>query len=89
MIDKLTQTKHVLVENDLQAFDSSYFRGWSYFLDSDDTQNYFVFQLIFRYFKRNDYVLEWRSKGLSGESVKSLSATNNIIDPLSDYLGAK
>ena len=58
-------------------------------MDSDDTQNYFVFQLIFRYFKRNDYVLEWRSKGLSGESVKSLSATNNIIDPLSDYLGAK
>ena len=24
---------------------------------------------------------------MSGESVKSLSATNNIIDPLSDYLG--
>ena len=42
--------KHVLVENDfkkLQAFDLSYFRGKCHFVESDDTQNYFVFQPIF------------------------------------------
>ena len=43
-----------MVENELkklQKFDSSYFRGKSYF-EEDGTQNYLVFQPMYRYFKR-------------------------------------
>ena len=48
------KTKHLLVENELkkiQKFDSIYFRGKSDF-EEDGTQNYLVFQPIYRYFKR-------------------------------------
>ena len=84
----------MLVENEsknLQAFDSSYFRGKSHFVDSGVTQNYFVFQPIFRYFRRidnTDYVLEWKSKELSDESIKSPSVPNNILDNSLNYLGS-
>ena len=49
--------KHVLVKNGLkklQTSDSSYFWGKIHFVDSDGTQNYFVFQPMFRYFKKTD-----------------------------------
>ena len=84
----------MLVENEsknLQAFDSSYFRGKSHFVDSGVTQNYFVFQPIFRYFRRidnTDYVLEWKSKELSDESIKSPSVPNNVLDNSLNYLGS-
>ena len=84
----------MLVENEsknLQAFDSSYFRGKSHFVDSGVTQNYFVFQPIFRYFRRidnTDYVLEWKSKELSDESIKYPSVPNNDLDNSLNYLGS-
>ena len=43
----------------LEAFDSSYFCGKSHFED-DETQNYLVFQPMYRYFNRvgkSDHVL--------------------------------
>ena len=51
---KITQnkSKHLLVENELnklKTFDSSYFIGKSYF-GEDGTQNYLVFQPMYRYF---------------------------------------
>ena len=45
-----------------------------------------------KYFKRlsnTDYVLEWKFKGLSDESVKSPSAANNFLDHSLDYFGDK
>ena len=77
---KITQnkTKHLLVENELnklKTFDSGYFIGKSHF-EEDGTQNYLVFQPIYRYFKvfsitkYLEYVSEWKSKGLSNESFK-------------------
>ena len=55
---KITQnkSKHLLVENELsklKTFDSGYFIGKSHFKE-DETQNYLVFQPMYRYFK-NDY----------------------------------
>ena len=44
------------------------------------------------YFKRinnTDYVLEWKSKGLSNESIKSFSAPKNCLGPSLDYYGSK
>ena len=46
-------------------------------------QNYLIFQPIYRYFKLNsvvnviDLVLSWQPKGLSNESIKPLSTSNN------------
>ena len=47
-------------------FDSSYLRGKNHFKD-DVTQNYLVFQLIYRYFKRvgnTEHIAAWKSKEL-------------------------
>ena len=58
------KSKHLLVENELKklkTFDSSYFIGKSHF-EEDGTQNYLVFQPIYRYFKRvvnSDYILDY------------------------------
>ena len=54
---KITQnkSKHLLVENELsklKTFDSGYFIGKSHFKE-DETQNYLVFQPMYRYFKND------------------------------------
>ena len=54
---KITKNKtdHLIVKNELnklKTFDSGYFIGKSHF-EEDGTQNYLVFQPIFRYFKIN------------------------------------
>ena len=48
------KSKHLLAENEfkkLKTFDSSYFIGKSHF-EEDGTQNYLVFQPMYRYFKQ-------------------------------------
>ena len=59
------------------------FRGKSHFED-DGIQNCLVFQTTQRYFKmvsnNNDHILSWKSKGLSGESIKPPSIPNNILN---------
>ena len=83
------KTKHALGENELnklKTFDSSYFVGKSHF-EEDGTQNYLVFQPIYRYFKvfcitqYLEYVSEWKSKGLSNESFKVFSTSDNSLNP--------
>ena len=49
------KTKHLLVENELKKFDSTYLRGKSYFASDDTTQNTI----------NNKSILEWKSEGLS------------------------
>ena len=44
------KTKHLLIKNGLETFDSIYFRGKTHF-EEDGTQNYLVFQPIYRYSK--------------------------------------
>ena len=87
------KTKHLLVENELnklKSFNSSYFIGKSHF-DKDGTQNYIVFQPIVRYFKVNtmisvaDYVLSSKSKGLSAESIKPPTTSDNSLTPTLNY----
>ena len=78
---KITQnkSKHLLVENELnklKTIDSRYFTEKSRF-EEDSTQNYLVFQPIFRYFKINtindtNYVSLWKPKRLSSENIKPL-----------------
>ena len=71
--------------NKLKTFDSSYFIGKSHF-DEDGTENDLVFQPIIRYYKVNTitntgYVLSWKSKGLSAESIKLPTASDNSLTP--------
>ena len=72
----------------LQTFDSSYFRGKSYF-EEDGTKNYLVFQPIHKYFKLNAntlYISSWQSKGLSTETI---DPPNTGFSPSINYIGNK
>ena len=76
----------------LETFDSVYFRGQSHFED-DGTQNYLVFQTVYRYFKtvnaNNSNILPCKSKRISKESIKPPSTSNKILNPSGDYVGTK
>ena len=97
--DRVTKNKnkYLLVENELkklQKFDAAYFRGKSH-VEEDGTQNYLVFQPMYRYFKRiagigsGNYIYFWKSKGLFDESFDSITASNNKITPELSFYGIK
>ena len=82
------KTKDLLVKNEsnkLKTFDSSHFIG----------KNYFVFQPMYKYFiafsitQYLEYVSEWKSKGLSNESIKAISTSDNSFNPTLSYYGTK
>ena len=70
----------------LQAYDLSYFRGKQYFDEGDGKQNYLVFLPMRKYFKLNSVVsvidrgLSWQSKGISNESIKLPTTSNNSLN---------
>ena len=72
----------------------SYFIGKNYF-EEDGTQSYLIFQPIYRYLKAFsitqylEYFSEWKSKGLSSESIKTTSTSDNSLNPTLSYYGAK
>ena len=86
----------MLVKNELnesKTFDSSCSIGKNYF-GEDGVKNYLVFQPIIRYFKGNtitntDYVSSWKSKGLSAESIKPPTISDNSLAPELNYYGTK
>ena len=87
----------MLIENELkklQKFDAAYLRGKSHF-EEDGTQNYLVFQPIYRYFKRisdagsGNYIYFWKSKGLSDERLDFITASNHKIIPELGFYGTK
>ena len=88
------KSKHLLVENELnelKTFDFSYFIGKSHF-GENGTQNYLVFQPMYRYFKmitNTDYISSWKSKGLSAESFKPPTTSDNSLNPALNYYGTK
>ena len=77
--------------NKLKTFDSGYFIGKSHF-EEDGTQNYLVFQPMYRYFKmitNTDYISSWKSKGLSAETIKPPTTSDNSLAPSVSYYGSK
>ena len=97
MLNCRVLTEKLLVENELKKlkiFDSSYFIGKSHF-EEDGTQNYLVFHPMYRYFKvfsitqYLEYVSEWKSKGLSNESIKVIFTSDNTLNPTLSYYGPK
>ena len=54
------------------------------------SQAYLVFQPMHKYIKtiaNTKYISEWKSKGLSDESIKPFSTSDNSLTPLIDYYG--
>ena len=84
------KTKHFLNDNDL-----SYYRGKQYFDKGSEKQNYLVFLPMGKYFKLNsvanaaDYVLLWKSKGISNESIRPPTTSDNSFNPELNYYGTK
>ena len=88
------KSKNLLVENELKklkTFDPSYFIGKSHF-EEDAAQNYLVFQPMNKYIKvvaNTDYVSSWKSKGLSAETIKPPTTSDNSLTPAVSYYGTK
>ena len=84
------KTKHFLNDNHL-----SYYRGKQYFDEGSGKQNYLVFLPMGKYFKLNsvvntaDYVLSWQSKGISNESIKPPTTSDNSLNPKLNYYDTK
>ena len=60
--------------------------------EEDGTKNYLVFQPINKYFEviaNTDYVSSWKSKGLSAETRKPPTTSNNSLTPAVSYYGTK
>ena len=90
---KITANKsNLLVENELnklKPFHSGYFIGKSHF-EEDGTKNYLVIQPINKYFKviaNTNYVSSWKAKGLSGETIKPITTSDNSLTPVESYYG--
>ena len=75
----------------MQAYDLSYFKGKEYFDEGSGKQSYLVFLPMRKYFKLNsvvgviDCVLSWKSKGISNESIKPPTTSNNSLNPRLSY----
>ena len=78
--------------NKLKTFDLSYYNGKSSF-EEDGTPNFLIFQPLNKYFKVGDgnlyYVLSRTSKGLSNESIKPPTTSDNSLTPILSYYGTK
>ena len=78
----------------LETFDSIYFRGKSHF-EEDGTQNYLVFQPMYRYFRRivgvgsGNYIYYCKSKGLSDERINSITVSSYKVTPQLSNCGTK
>ena len=91
---KITKNKsnHLLVQNELnklKTFDSSYFHGKNYF-DEAGNQNYHIFQLISKYLKVSyvndiNYILSWKSRGLSETTIEFNKTNNYSLNPHIDH----
>ena len=59
---------------------------------SDGSQAYLIFQPVHRYFNliaNTKHIVEWKSKGLSNESIKPITTSDNILTPIISYYGYK
>ena len=58
------------------------------FDQGDGFQAYLIFQPLHKYIKiiaNTKYISEWKSKGLSDESIKPFPTSDNSLTPLIDY----
>ena len=59
------------------------------FNSEDSSQTYLIFQQIYRSFKtitNTNYILSWKSRGLSAESIKPPTTSDNSLNPELNYI---
>ena len=59
------------------------------FNSEDGSQTYLIFQQIYRYFKtitNTNFILSWKSSGLSAESIKPPTRSDNSLNPELSYI---
>ena len=62
------------------------------FDEGDGNQAYLIFQPVYKYFKLitgTTYISSWKSKGLSDESIKSSTTSDNSLTPIVAYYDYK
>ena len=62
------------------------------FDEGDGFQAYLIFQVVYKYFKfitNTNYISSWKSKGLSDESIKPPTTSDNSLTPALSYYGTK
>ena len=85
------ETEDLLVENELYNLKKFWFKLFYWqesYIEEDGAQNYLVFQPITKYYKvitNTDYVSSWKSKGLSAESIKPPTTSDNSLTPALSY----
>ena len=85
---------NLVTKTDFNARLSSYFIGKSHF-EEDGTQNYLVFQPIYRYFNgvsgvgSGNYVYSWKSKGFSDENITAPTTSDYKLNPELTFFGTK
>ena len=78
----------------LKTFDSNFFSAKNRF-EENGTQNYLVFQPMYRYFKRvigvctSSFIYFWKSKGLSNENITAATTSDYELNPQLSYFGTK
>ena len=83
------------IENELEELQKGFglvLSGNTTFDEWDDLQTYLIFQPVQRYFKiitNTKYIAEWKSKGMSDESIKPPTTSNNSLTPLIGYYSYK
>ena len=59
------------------------------FNSEDGSQAYLIFQPIYTYFKTitsTNYILSWKYRGLSAESIKPPTTSDNSLNPELSYI---
>ena len=85
------KTKNESIKNELEKATKNlllFFLGNTFCGARDGSQAYLIFQPLHRYVKiiaNTKYISEWKSKGLSDESIKPPTTSDNTLTPLIDY----
>ena len=87
------KTKNTSTENELKKSKKNLgfiLLGNIFFDGGDGSKAYLIFQPVHRYVKvitNTKYISEWKSKGLSDESINPPPTSHNSLTPLTDYYG--
>ena len=83
---KITKNKNELEDRSIDII--LFYLGSLMFDGNDGYQFYLIFQPVYKYFKtitNTDYISSWKSKGLSEESIKPPTTSDNSLTPALRY----
>ena len=86
LLKKITKNKNKLEDNAMDIKLLSL--GNSMFDGGDNFQGCLIVQPVYKYFQTTtttNYISSWKSKGLSAESIKPFTTSDNSLTPLLVY----